>query len=181
MAGAEGIEIEPIPGLDRIPPCEETGATFEENAIQKALHYSSHCAGYVFAEDSGLEVDALGGAPGVHSARFAGRGATDEQNNALLLDKLRASDDRRARFVCTIALTQDSKILRTFRGEVEGRILDAPRGSGGFGYDPLFYFELFGCTFAEMPREQKQTVSHRGRALRAVLNYLNTSTREQSS
>ena len=169
MAASGGIEIEPLPGLDRIPPCDETGTTFEENAIRKALHYGSHCNGYLFAEDSGLEVDALSGAPGVYAARFAGPDATDEQNNTLLLERLRSSDDRTARFVCVIALTQACGVLRTFRGEVEGRILDTPCGTTGFGYDPLFYFELFSCTFAEMAQEQKQTVSHRGRALKAML------------
>lgn len=165
-----------MPGLERIPPCAETGNTFEENAIAKALHFGSHwgshCNGYLFTEDSGLEVDALGGAPGVHSARFAGPGATEDQNNALLLEKLASSPDRTARFVCVIALTHGCEMVRTFRGEVVGRILHAPSGGEGFGYDPLFFFPPFGCTFAEVPREKKQTVSHRGRAVQAMLAYL---------
>lgn len=171
---AADIAIEPLPGLDRIPPCEESGTTFEENAIQKALHYAGHCNGYLFAEDSGLEVDALGGAPGVYSARFAGPGATDERNNTRLLQQLSSTRNRTARFVCVIALTRASKIQRTFRGEVEGTILDSPRGTGGFGYDPLFYFPPFSCTFAELTQEQKQTVSHRGLALKKMLAYLRT-------
>ncbi len=126
-----------------VAPPDETGETFEENAIGKAEYYGSFTDGYLFADDSGLEVDALGGAPGVHSARYAGPEATDADNNALLLQRLSGIADRGARFVCVIALVKDGKLVRTFRGAVEGRIIDAPRGSGGFGYDPLFYYERF--------------------------------------
>jgi XTP/dITP diphosphohydrolase len=156
-----------------VPPPEETGSTFEENAALKALYYGSFAAGYhLFADDSGLEVDALGGAPGVHSARYAGPEATDTDNNALLLQRLMGVADRRARFVCVIALVKDGKIVRTFRGSVEGSILNAPRGSGGFGYDPLFYYEAFGCTFGEAPIGDKMLVSHRAQALDAMFTYL---------
>jgi len=172
MAASETVMIEPLPGLDSLPHCEETGSTFEENAIQKALHFGAYCNGYLFAEDSGIEVDALGGAPGIYSARFAGPRASDEQNNTLLLEKLRASSDRSARYVCVIALAHECQIVRAFCGEVSGSIVEHPRGSGGFGYDPLFYFSPFGCTFAEVSREQKQTVSHRGVALEAMLAYV---------
>lgn len=172
LAASKAIEIEPLPGLELMSPCEETGATFEENAIQKALHYSASYNGYLFAEDSGLEVQALGGAPGVYSARFAGPWATDDQNNRLLLDSLAHTDNRNARYVCVIALTHTSKLLRTFRGEVQGSILKSARGSAGFGYDPLFYFAPLDCTFAELSQERKQTVSHRGQALNAMLAYL---------
>lgn len=151
---------------------DEVGRTFEENASQKALHYGAHTRGYLFADDSGLEVDALHGAPGVYSARFTGPEATDAANNALLLDKLRGVDNRAARFVCVIALVRDGALVRTFGGRVEGRILDAPRGSGGFGYDPLFYYEPLGCTFGEVTIEQKMSVSHRARALQAMFTYL---------
>ena len=172
LAASEAIDIEPLPGLELISTCRETGTTFEENAIQKALHYGASCNGYLFAEDSGLEVDALGGAPGVYSARFAGPQATDDQNNRLLLDKLAHTRNRKARYVCVIALAYASKLLRTFRGEVQGSILEGARGSAGFGYDPLFYFAPLDCTFAELSRERKQTVSHRGQALNAMLAYL---------
>jgi XTP/dITP diphosphohydrolase len=159
------------------PPPEENGSTFEETAIEKALHYSRHAGGYVFADDSGLEVDALNGAPGVYSARFAGPNATDEDNNALLLkklnshEKLRGVENRTARFVCAIALAKDDRIIQIFRGVVEGRIIDEPRGSHGFGYDPLFYYEPFGCTFGEASDAQKMSVSHRAQALNAMFAF----------
>jgi XTP/dITP diphosphohydrolase len=171
-AFAASIELETLPGLASIPVCEETGATFEENAIQKALYYSKHCDGYLFAEDSGLEVDALDGQPGVYSARFAGLGATDEANNRLLLDRMRGVPDRIARFVCVAALAKSGQLVRTFRGEVEGRLTEEPRGSNGFGYDPLFFYPPFGCTLGEAPLERKMEVSHRSKALRAMLDSL---------
>ena len=155
-----------------VEPPEETGSTFEDNAAIKALYYGGFADGYLFADDSGLEVDALGGAPGVHSARYAGPEATDADNNALLLRRLEGAADRLARFVCVIALVKDGKLVRTFRGAVEGRILDAPRGSGGFGYDPLFYYEPFGCTFGEAPIADKMRVSHRAQALEAMFTFL---------
>ncbi len=160
------------PGLDRMPPCEETGATFEENAVRKAVYYSSGLDGPLFAEDSGLAVDALGGAPGVYSARFAGAGATDEDNNRLLVERLRGIADRTARYVCSVALARAGRVVEVFRGEVAGRILEEPRGAGGFGYDPLFFHEPFGCTFAEAPIERKIAVSHRTAALLAMIEYL---------
>jgi len=168
----EALEIELLPRFREIPPCAEDGLTFEENAIRKARHYGPHAGGLLFADDSGLEVDALGGAPGVYSARFAGPNATDEANNRLLLEKLRGVGNRSARFVCVIALVEGERLLRVFHGIVEGRITDEPRGSGGFGYDPLFYYPPFGCNFGEVPAESKFTVSHRGQALRAMLEWL---------
>jgi XTP/dITP diphosphohydrolase len=155
-----------------VPPPDETGATFEENAIGKAEYYGGFTEGYLFADDSGLEVDALGGAPGVHSARYAGPDATDAANNALLLDRIRSYANRTARFVCVIALVKNGTLVRTFRGSVEGRILDGPRGQGGFGYDPLFYYEPFGCTFGEAPIADKMLVSHRAQALEAMFTFL---------
>jgi XTP/dITP diphosphohydrolase len=167
---APDFDIRPLPAS--IPAPEEHGATFEENASEKALAYGMHVSGYLFADDSGLEVDALAGAPGVYSARFAGPDATDEANNALLIEKLRAANNRNARFVCVIALVRDGKMIKTFRGTVEGRIIDTPRGPNGFGYDPLFYYEPFGCTFGEAGIEQKMRVSHRAQALAAMFAYL---------
>lgn len=175
LAAGNGIDVQPLPGLPEIAPPEETGATFEENAIQKALYYGAHCAGYLFADDSGLEVDALGGAPGVYSARYAGQGAPGAANNALLLERLRDAEDRTARFVCAIALVRGGELVRTFRGQVEGIILHEPRGSGGFGYDPLFFLPAFGCTFGEAALESKQTVSHRGQALNEMMKWVHRS------
>lgn len=167
--GFAGVEIEAVPGLSSIAPPEEHGATFEENAAAKALYYSAYAAGPVFADDSGLEVDALGGAPGVHSARYAGPGCTDADNNRLLLERVRDFAGRTARFVCVIALAESGRLLGTFRGAVEGRIIDEARGANGFGYDPLFFYEPFQCTFGEVSDGRKMGVSHRGQALRAML------------
>jgi XTP/dITP diphosphohydrolase len=172
LAAGDAIVIEPLPNFRAIPPCVEDGATFADNAIIKARHYGAHAPGLLFADDSGLVVDALGGAPGVYSARFSGPGATDESNNRLLLEKLRGVEDRRARFVCAIALVDSGQVVGVYTGNVEGVILDAPRGAGGFGYDPLFYYEPFGCTFGEVEGELKFAVSHRGQALRAMLKAL---------
>ena len=167
-----GIDVEPLEGLKSIPAPEETGATFEENACIKAAYYSGFTSELLFADDSGLAVDALGGEPGVRSARYAGPDAIDEANNSLLLQRLGACSHRTARFVCVIALARQGQIVRTFRGEVEGEILDARRGSEGFGYDPLFYYPPFGCTFGEVEGPKKFDVSHRGKALRAMLEFL---------
>jgi XTP/dITP diphosphohydrolase len=155
-----------------VPAPEEHGSTFEENAAVKAEYYGKFVDGYLFADDSGLEVDALNGAPGVHSARYAGPDATDAANNALLLAHLKGQDNRTARFVCVIALVKNGADVKTFRGAVEGRILDGPRGTGGFGYDPLFYHEPFGCTFGEAPIADKMKVSHRAQALDQMFTYL---------
>jgi XTP/dITP diphosphohydrolase len=170
--GRDEVGIELLHGYREMPPCIEDGATFEENAVKKALHYGPRAPGMLFADDSGLEVDALRGAPGVLSARFSGPGATDEANNRLLLEKLRGVADRSARFVCVIALSEGARLRGVFRGAVEGVILDEPRGSGGFGYDPLFYCPALGRTFGEAGEEEKFAVSHRGQALRALLNAL---------
>ena len=163
------VEIELLPGFKQLPAALEDGATFEENAIKKALHYAPHAAGKLFADDSGLEVAALGGAPGVYSARFSGPHATDDANNRLLLEKLHGAANRKARFVCAIALVEGECVVGVFHGTVDGMILDEPRGSGGFGYDPLFYCPAFGCTFGEATGEQKFSLSHRGQAVRAML------------
>lgn len=166
------ILVEPLRGLAGIPACIEDGTSFEENAVKKAIHYSKYATGLLFADDSGLEVVALSGEPGVYSARYAGEGASDEENNRLLLRKLQGEADRRAQFVCVIALAESGRLIRTFRGVVEGRVVDAPRGTNGFGYDPLFFYEPFGCTFGEASLERKMQVSHRGRALAQMLEFV---------
>ena len=164
--------VEPLPDLPGIAAPDETGRTFDENAVQKALYYAAFTPDWLFVDDSGLEVDALAGAPGVHSARYAGPAATDDANNRLVLDGLQDAANRDAQFVCVIALARAGKLAATFRGVVRGQILDAPRGSGGFGYDPLFFYQPFGCTFGEAAAAEKMKVSHRAQALRAMFSWL---------
>lgn len=172
MAASDVCVIEPLPNLAAIPVPEETGTTFEENAIIKAEAYGAHTSGLLFAEDSGIEVDALNGEPGVYSARYSPEG-TDAANNRRMLDNLANTPaPRTARYVCVIALVSNGQLLRTFRGTVEGEIVLEPKGTQGFGYDPIFYYPPFGCTFGEVEKERKQTVSHRGHALRQLLDYL---------
>jgi len=163
------LEVEPIAGLSDIAPPSETGSSFEENATEKALYYSFYSPGLLFADDSGIEVRALGGAPGVASARFAGPRADDASNNQLLLEKLQGVTDRTARFVCVIVLAERGRLIDTFRGEIEGQILHEPRGTNGFGYDPLFFYPPLACTLAELTSERKLEVSHRGLALAKMI------------
>jgi XTP/dITP diphosphohydrolase len=172
QAATELVEMEVLPGFGNIALCIEDGSTFEENAILKGRYYGKHARSLLFAEDSGLEVDALGGAPGIYSARFAGPQASDETNNTLLLAKLQGTAAGSARYVCVIALVDNGRLLQTFRGTIEGEIVSEPRGSNGFGYDPLFYYPPFGCTFGEIAPERKWEVSHRGQAFRAMLDWL---------
>ena len=171
------VLVEPLSGLASLPVCSEDGATFSENAQKKAVHYSRLCAGLVFADDSGLEVEALRGAPGVLSARYAGAAGVagaDSLNNEKLLRELGrlAAAQRRARFVCVLALAREGRVLGSFEGQVEGIVVDAPRGSGGFGYDPLFLLPELDRTFAELTPAEKLRYSHRGRAFRALLAWL---------
>jgi XTP/dITP diphosphohydrolase len=175
------IAIESIPNFASIPTAVEDGLTFEANACKKAEYYSAYAPGeIVLADDSGLEVDALGGAPGVHSARYAaeqphlvGNNTDDQANNARLIRELRKipPQNRTARFVCVIAAARDGKILNIFRGQADGTMLDSPRGAGGFGYDPLFYFPSIPKTFAELTPEEKAKYSHRGAAFRQFLDW----------
>lgn len=170
--GGGSFTIETVPDLADIPSCEEDGETFEANAVKKAIHYSRYAPGPVFVDDSGLAVDALDGAPGVYSARYAGPGATDEENNRLLLTRMRGIENRTARFVSVVALAEQGRLIGTFEGTVEGQLLDEARGANGFGYDPLFYYPPFETTLAEVSAERKLTVSHRGRAIEAMLRFL---------
>jgi XTP/dITP diphosphohydrolase len=184
-AAVHGIEIEAIPNFAALPLVVEDGITFEENARKKAEEYSQHVAGeIVVADDSGLEVDALNGAPGVHSARYAAErpeladaNTDDDANNARLLRELKnvPQEKRTGRFVCMLAAARDGKTLATFRGIAEGLILDAPRGTNGFGYDPLFYFPQIQKTFAELSAEEKSKYSHRGKAFRKFLEWCDQS------
>jgi XTP/dITP diphosphohydrolase len=184
FAGAamvHGIEIGGIPNFSSLPAVIEDGLTFEENARKKAAEYSQHATGeIVLADDSGLEVDVLNGAPGVHSARYAadqphlaGANTADDANNARLLRELGhlPLDKRTGRFVCVLAAARDGQTLATFRGTAEGSILHSPRGTNGFGYDPLFFFSQIQKTFAELSAEEKSRYSHRGAAFRQFLDW----------
>ncbi|MEP6685727.1 MAG: RdgB/HAM1 family non-canonical purine NTP pyrophosphatase [Verrucomicrobiota bacterium] len=159
-----------------IPEVEETGASFAENAIIKANHASNYSTDLVVADDSGLVVDALADAPGIFSARYAGPEASDEENRQKLLEEIaRARDDDMrftARFRCVLALSQDGKLLQTFEGVTEGTITRSPRGAAGFGYDPIFLPDGFEQTFAEIPPEVKNRISHRAQAIAQLAEYL---------
>ena len=172
----EDLPLEIISQRDVFPDlvCPEHGKTFLENARAKSLCVSRTWGGFVLGEDSGLEIDALGGAPGVFSARFSGAGSTDEENIRKVLRLLRHTrpENRKARFVCTMALAARGRIVKEIRGEVRGRITLEPRGSRGFGYDPIFYYPPLRKTFADLETGEKSRVSHRGRALRKLKNYL---------
>jgi len=179
-ATSHQIEIGCIPDFSALPPVVEDGLTFDANARKKAEAYSRYAPGeIVLADDSGLEVDALNGAPGVHSARYAAglhkaeANTDDDANNARVVRELRgiAAEKRTGRFVCVLAAAQDGKTLQVFRDTAEGVILDCPRGSNGFGYDPLFYFPRIQKTFAELTAEEKAKYSHRGGAFRQFLNW----------
>ncbi|WP_334110527.1 XTP/dITP diphosphatase [Thermodesulfitimonas autotrophica] len=162
-----GLSVTSLAAYPGFPEIEEDGATFEENAIKKAQFTAAFTGETALADDSGLEVDYLGGAPGVRSARFAGEPKNDAANNAKLLRLLAGVpwEKRTARFRCVIAVATPDGAVATAEGTCEGFILTEPRGTGGFGYDPLFYFPEYGKTFAELPPEVKNQVSHRGRAL----------------
>lgn len=147
---------------------EEDGNSFEENAIKKALAISEHTDGDVLADDSGLQVDALQGAPGIRSARFAGEHATDEQNNALLLEKMKNVDNRNAQFVCCIVIARKGKVLLSVEGKVRGEIAKEASGTQGFGYDPLFFIPESRMTFAEISMDDKNKISHRAMALKKL-------------
>ncbi|HEY1657434.1 MAG TPA: RdgB/HAM1 family non-canonical purine NTP pyrophosphatase [Candidatus Sulfotelmatobacter sp.] len=189
FAGAalrHGVEVVGIPGFSSLPLVVEDGLTFEANARKKGEGYSRYAPGEtVIADDSGLEIDILNGAPGVHSARYAApdlhnkepheaeANTDDDANNARVLRELKEvpPEQRTGRFVCVLVAAQDGVTLATFRGVAEGIILDGPRGTNGFGYDPLFYFPSIGKTFAELSAEEKANYSHRGKAFRELLHW----------
>jgi XTP/dITP diphosphohydrolase len=162
------VQIHPLWEFAEIPELPEVGTSFEQIAEAKAQHAAGMLGLSAIAEDSGLVVEALGGAPGIFSARYAGESADDAANNRKLLDAMRATDNRRASFVCVIAIAKPSGQTRIYTGRCTGKILHEPRGEKGFGYDPLFLYPPLGRTFAELPAEQKSEVSHRGRAIRRL-------------
>lgn len=168
------IVISLVSNFDALPKFDEAAPTFGENAAGKALHYSRFSSGLVMADDSGLVVPALGGAPGVVSARYAGPDASDAGRVHKLLAEMRykKGGERRAQFVCVIALADQGQVRGVFSASAEGELLDTPRGEGGFGYDPVFFFPPLGKTFAEITREEKNKYSHRGKAFRKTLDFL---------
>jgi XTP/dITP diphosphohydrolase len=170
------VELTALPEFASLPAFEENAPTFAENAAGKALHYSRLQEGMVFADDSGLVVPALGGAPGVHSARYAGADAANSQRIEKLLREMgnKHGEERAAHFVCAIALAQKERALAVVTDRVDGEILQSPRGAGEFGYDPVFYFPALKKTFAELSGEEKNQHSHRGKAFRKLLAALSS-------
>lgn len=164
-------ELDLLPAFPSLPEFEENAPTFAENAAGKALHYSRLSEGLIFADDSGLVVPALGGAPGVHSARYAGANATNSQRIEKLLGEMhgKIGAERSAHFVCAIALARKGRALAVVTDRANGEILQSPRGAGGFGYDPVFYFSALKKSFAELSSEEKNQHSHRGNAFRKLL------------
>lgn len=159
------VEVKSLSDFRPLPEVIEDGSTFDENAYKKALHYAKVLGVPAIADDSGLVVEALSGAPGVRSARYAGDGASDQDNCRKLLAEMEGETNRKASFVCVLSIAVPSGPALTYEASCAGTILDAPRGSNGFGYDPLFYYEPYGKTFAEISMEEKNKVSHRGKVL----------------
>jgi XTP/dITP diphosphohydrolase len=169
------VDVRALSDYPAVPEPEETGRTFAENARNKALYYAAATGALVVAEDSGLEIDALGGAPGIYSARFGGNEAPSYPEKFALIYRLLAekgAPESPARFVCELALAEGDRVAFEARGTVEGRITSPPRGTGGFGYDPIFYYPPFGCTLAEVDPVRKSSVSHRGTAFRELRDFL---------
>jgi XTP/dITP diphosphohydrolase len=175
-SSSANVLVEPLPRFESLAPFEENAPTFGENALGKALYYSQGSDGILFADDSGLVVPALGGAPGVHSARYAGPDATSADRIAKLLQELagKPRQDRAAYFCCVIAVIRQGLPMAVISNRADGKILEAPRGTGGFGYDPIFYSPALDKTFAELTPQEKNLHSHRGKAFRRVLSFLNT-------
>jgi XTP/dITP diphosphohydrolase len=174
LTGDSPIEIALLSNFDQIPAFEESAPTFAENSAGKALHYSRFAPGMVLADDSGLVVPALGGAPGVYSARHAGPNASDEDRYQKLLREIESKqgEERRARFVCVSSLARNGRVLAVVSDAAEGTITTEPRGDDGFGYDPVFYFKELGRTYAEITGEEKNQYSHRGKVFRKLLAFL---------
>jgi len=164
------VEIKGVSEFQKIPEFEEEGSTFEEIAINKAKFISKALDLPAIADDSGLTVEALNGAPGIFSARYAGKSATNGQNNRKLLEKMEGKENRNAIFVCSIAISKPTGQVLIYTGRCSGIILHVPAGTNGFGYDPFFYYSPLGKTFAQLSVEEKSRVSHRGQAMRKVKN-----------
>lgn len=162
------IEIRSLSDFGPIPEVIEDGATFDENAYKKAYHTARVLGLPAIADDSGLVVETLDGAPGVYSARYAGPDATDKENCSKLLENMKTKKNRKCHFSCVLSIAVPSGPALTYEGRCDGVILQKPQGTSGFGYDPLFYYEEYGKTFAELTSEQKNSVSHRGKALKEV-------------
>ena len=169
LLGDMDVEIKSLADFPNFPEVEENGSSFKENAAIKAKAASKYCEAAAFADDSGLEVDALDGRPGIYSSRYA---ATDAERIAKLLSELDGKTNRRARFVCAIAIAFNGEVLETFEGTVEGTITLAPRGDGGFGYDPVFQPDGCDQTFGELPAEVKNSISHRARAFASAVEFV---------
>ena len=174
LAAGHPVELELLPGIGQMPPFEETAPTFAENAAGKALHFSHFAHHPVISDDSGLVVPALGGAPGVHSARYAGPGASDADRVRKLLGEMqgRKGDERKAMFVCVLAMALRGRAVAVFSDSAQGVLTEEPRGADGFGYDPIFFFDSLGRTYAEITREEKNRYSHRGKAFRKLMEFL---------
>ncbi len=169
LLAGQKVDLKSLLDYPNCPEVEEDGATFRENAAKKALAACKYCDVPAFADDSGLEVEALDGRPGIHSARYA---ATDRERIAKLLEELKGAENRRARFVCAISIAINGEVIETFEGEVKGRIVDAPRGEDGFGYDPIFLPDGYDQTFGEMPADLKNSISHRAVAFKKAMQFV---------
>ncbi len=172
-----GYVVSDLKAHPELPEVEETGSTFLENATLKAVEISKQVDGLILSDDSGLEVDALGGEPGVYSSRYAGEAGNDAANNKKLLHELQGKDNRKARFRCVMVLAQDGEVLTSFDGAVEGRMLSELHGEGGFGYDPLFVPDGYDQTFSQLSEGIKKQLSHRAVAMQKVVAWLATSLR----
>ena len=172
LANDSGVELEELPNFEQIEAFEESAPTFAENAAGKALHYSRFTVETVLADDSGLVVPALNGAPGVHSARYAGANANDQDRIHKLLYEMegKSGDQQRARFICVTAIARQGRILAVASDFAQGLLTEEPRGKDGFGYDPIFLFQELGRTYAELTRKEKNLYSHRGKAFRKALS-----------
>jgi len=168
-----GVKLYFLPDFDITVDCPETGETFIENASIKSLFYGKFVPDiYTVGDDSGLAVEALNGEPGIYSARYSGPGATDEKNIIKLLEQLKGVQNRKAKFVTAVCLSKNGQVIQTFTGEAAGIIIDEKRGTGGFGYDPVFYYPPLKRTFAELSTEEKNRISHRARAFQKLKAFL---------
>jgi len=171
--GSLDVNVFSLDDFDILADCPETGDTFLDNSIEKSLFYSRMVTDiYTVADDSGLAVDALGGKPGVHSARYAGEPKDDEKNIQKLLRELTGVENRKAKFITVVTLSINGNVIESFTGEVEGVLLREKKGTGGFGYDPIFYYPPFQKTFAELTMEEKNQISHRAAAFKKLISFL---------